>query len=158
MEVPEQRATVITNVEYNAAPERDRRSRGLAYLRVGRYASAVRELDDVLGDAPDDPDVHYYLALALLGGVRPNRLPRALVQRVCEHLDRAVSQRRAQVLRAMVVEDYGLSWHHYSMIPPELLALVAPLDADAARELVEHVPARGTRSYSLLERKVAGSP
>jgi hypothetical protein len=157
MEIPEQHAESITNLELNVVRERDRKSRGVSYVRAGRYASAVRELDDVLGDTPDDPDVNYYLALALLGGIRPNRLPRALVQRVCEHLNRAAPLGKARVLRAMVIEDFGLSWHRYSSITPALLALVAPLDTDAARELVRHVPARGTRSYSLLERKVAGS-
>jgi hypothetical protein len=160
MDISEQHGRIIVNTEnnnYYGPPEQDRMATGRSYVRHRRYGAAVHQFEEALDVSPDDPEAHYYLALALLQGMRPNRLPAGRVRRACRHLGSAAPLRKAEVLLLLINEDYGLSWHRYTEVPHALRALVAPLDTEAARELVEHVPARGTRTYQLLERKAATS-
>lgn len=150
MDIERHVATSITNNEINYAQARDHRRCGLTLLRQGHYAEATAELARAVGDDPADAEVHYYLALALLGGVRPDRRPRPTIDRVRRHLTTARALPEARVLHVLVDEDHGLHWRRCTTIPQALRDLVARVDRDRAEEIVTHVPARGARTFELL--------
>ena len=156
MDVHQQIAGQIVNIEHHGAPRPDHLRSGVTLLRRRHYAAAVRELTRAVEDDPGDPDAHYYLALALLDGVRPHRRPRWVVDTVRRHLTSAAPLPEAQVLRVLVDEDYGLTWRRYTAIPQALVDLVALLDHERAVEILEHVPAPGTRTARVLEEAVSG--
>jgi hypothetical protein len=154
MDIERQVAGAIVNNEFNWAPPRDHRRGGLALLRQGHYAAAVRELMRAVEDDPADEETHYYLALALLGGVRPNRHPSGAIDRVRRHLRTAWALPEARVLHVLVDEDHGLHWRRCTTIPQALRDLVAQVDRDRADEIVTHVPAQGARTFDVLQQVV----
>ena len=109
----------------------------------------------VVEDAPVDIEAHYYLALALLDGVRPNRRPRWVIDSVRQHLVTASALPEARVLHVLVDEDYGLLWRRHTTVPRALVELVALVEYERAVEIVTHVPARGTRTMRVLEMAVS---
>jgi len=152
MDIRKQSAGTIFNFEYNEAQERrNHLETGIALLRGAHYAEARRELGRAIEESPDEEEGHYYVALALLGGVRPNRCPRRVLSRVRIHLQTAGSLPEARILHLMVDEDDGLLWRHHTQIPHALFDLVEQLDSNQVSELLFHVPARGTRTYRVLE-------
>jgi hypothetical protein len=155
MDIEQQTAEHIVNVEYHSVPRHDHQRTGVTLLRQRHYAAAARELARAVEDDPDDDDAHYYLALALLDGVRPNRRPRRVVDRVRRHLLTAAALPEARLLRVLVDEDYGLLWRYYTTIPQALVDLVALIDHERGAEILAHVPARGTRTVHVLERAVS---
>ena len=155
MDIEQQTAEHIVNVEYHSVPRHDHQRTGVTLLRQRHYAAAARELARAVEDDPDDDNAHYYLALALLDGVRPNRRPRRVVDRVRRHLLTAAALPEARLLRVLVDEDYGLLWRYYTTIPQALVDLVALIDHERAAEILAHVPARGTRTVHVLEREVS---
>jgi hypothetical protein len=151
MDIASQTGASIYNVEYNELPQRDHLECGIALLRQSHYAEARRELSRAVAESPDEKKGHYYMALALLDGARPNRRPRTVLARVRSHLRTAATLTEARVLHLMVEEDDGFRWRHHTRIPQELFDLVDLLDGDHVGELLTHVPARGTRTYKVLE-------
>ena len=151
MDITSQTSASIVNVEFNAVPQRDHLAAGIALMRLAHYAEARRELSRAIQECPDEDRGHYYLAMALLDGVRPHRCPHAVLNRVRRHLESAGTMPEARVLHLMVEEDDGLRWRHHTRIPPALFELVGLLDRDHVSELLTHVPAEGTRTYRVLE-------
>ena len=143
MDVERQTGEVIVNVEYHGPIPRDHLATGVALLRHGHYLAARRELARAVDAAPGDQRGHYYLALALLDGHRPNRCSRAVIERVRRHLDTAAELPEAKALLLMVDEDYELRWRQHTLITQTLIDLVGRVDRDHAGELLAHVPARG---------------
>jgi hypothetical protein len=156
VDIASQSGEYIVNVENNTQRQRDHLRTGIALLRDGHYGAAVRELARAIDEAPGDADTHYYLALAMLHGLRPNRLSRGGVDSVRRHLKSAGALPEARVLLVMVDEDYGLRWRDHTEIPQALIDLVALVEGDRAGELLAHVPAKGTRTRQVLEAAVAG--
>lgn len=155
MDVGAQDGHTIINIEY-LTPPREHRESGIELLRGGHYRAARGELAEAIATTPGDLDAHYYLALALLGGSRPNRCARADLERVRRHLRTAAPLPEARVLLVLVDEDYGLCWRRHTRIPQALIDLVAQVDRERAGELLVHVPAEGTRTRRVLETVVAG--
>ncbi len=139
---------------YNAAPPRpDHRAHGLRALEDGDYDTAVRHLEAAVVDHPDDQVLHYYRALALLGGYRPNQHSADALRKVLARLERAGNLPEARALRTLVNEDYGLSWHKWDVVTPELRALIGEVTVARCREITRHVPAREARTWRELNRR-----
>jgi hypothetical protein len=156
MDITWQAAESIINVEYNERAKRDHLETGIALLRRAHYAEARHELTKAIEESPGDERGHYYVALALLDGVRPNRRPRAVLDRVRRHLQTAAALPEARVLLLMVDEDDGLSWRYHTHVPQALFDLVALLEDVDIEELLTHVPAHGTRTYRVMEMALTG--
>ena len=154
MDIEWQSAGAIVNVEFRREPARDHGGCGIALLRQGHYAAAVRELAQAVEADPADNEAHYYLALALLDGARPHRSPRRVVESVRRHLDTARALPEARVLRVLVDEDHELLWRLYPATPQALVDLVDQVDWERALEIIRHVPAREARTFQVLERAV----
>jgi hypothetical protein len=154
MKIERQVAESIVNNEFNWVQPRDHRGCGLTLLRQGHYVPAVRELTRAIEDDPADEEIHYYLALALLGGVRPHRRSSATIDRVRRHLMTASALPEARVLHVLVEEDHGLHWRRCTTIPQALGDLVARVDRDRAEEILAHVPAQGARTFEKLQQAV----
>jgi|tagenome__1003787_1003787.scaffolds.fasta_scaffold20854760_3 hypothetical protein len=150
MDIAWQAGPSIVNVEYNNLPQRDHLESGITLLRQANYAEARRELGRAIEESPCDEKGHYYLAIALLDGSRPNRRPYSVLARIRHHLRAAATLPEAKVLNLMIEEDYGFKWRHHTQIPPALFDLVELLGCDQVSELLTHVPARGTRTYKVL--------
>jgi hypothetical protein len=151
MDVNWQAAASIVNVEYNEQSQRNHAESGIALLRQAHYPEACRELCRAIEQSPGDENSHYHLALSLLSGTRPNRCPRIVLDRVRRHLKSAAALPEARVLHLMVDEDDGLRWRRHTQIPPALFDLVGLLNSEQRSQLLTHVPAKGTRTYRVLE-------
>jgi hypothetical protein len=135
MDSSEQHAHIINNFEniYYGAPKRGRRSTRWSYVLRGPYRMAARDMEEALRPVQDDRDVHSYLALGLLRGIRSDRGPDGLVRRVCRHVGIAVPLRRAPVPQAMTQDGSALSPHRYPHIPSSRVALVTSPHVESAR-------------------------
>lgn len=164
-DIPQQKAKVIINAEtahYSKVENiycdprlrRDHRVLGLGALKSQHYREAVLNLSEALRDNPDSFDLHYYVALALLGGLRPNRHDRRTITSVRDHLRDASELPEAKILLALVNEDYGLFWRTYSEIPAVLRNLIDEADLERSGEILRHVPAREARTWQLLANKI----
>lgn len=150
-----QNADIINNggVVNCGAPEKDHVQIATTALRGQHYSTAAAHYAAALETRPDDPGLRYALALALLGGVRPNRHTRENIAEIQRHLRDAQVLPEAQVLSALVSEDYGLFWQRYSGVSAGLRNLVNRTSAERAAEIVFHVPAREARTWQELSRK-----
>jgi hypothetical protein len=154
--IDRQRADSIQNADtINNNYVRDKDHTGIATtaLQAQHYSTAAAHYIAALETRPDDPSSHYGLALALLGGVRPNRHTRENITEIQRHLNEARVLPEAQVLSALVSEDYGLFWQRYFDVPTSLKGLVDRTSAKRATEIVFHVPAREARTWQELAGK-----
>lgn len=60
--------------------------KGVSFIQIGQYISALKELLEAEKNAPDDPEIHYYLGIAYLG--------RGLKDQALEQFQKAVSLRK----------------------------------------------------------------
>lgn len=150
-----QKADVIQNADVinNYARNKDHLQIAGAALRGQHYPTAAAHYAAALESRPDDPRVHYGLALALLGGVRPHRHTRESITAIQRHLGEARTLPEAQVLSALVSEDYGLFWQRYFDVPTSLRILISRTSTERAAEIVLHVPAPEARTWQELSRK-----
>jgi len=151
--IHEQRGEVIQNAEHIvniAPPAKDHRRLGIDALRGRHYRTAATHLKAAVEADPGDPSLHFYLALALLQGVRPNRHSRESILEIQRQLKEADRQPRARALSALVAEDYGLTWRRYPAVSGDLLTLVVQTSPAEAAEIVLHVPAREARTWQQL--------
>jgi len=154
--IDRQRADSIQNADtINNNYVRDKDHTGIATtaLQAQHYSTAAAHYIAALETRPDDPSSHYGLALALLGGVRPNRHTRENINEIQRHLNEARVLPEAQVLSALVSEDYGLFWQRYFDVPTSLKGLVDRTSTKRATEIVFHVPAREARTWQELAGK-----
>ncbi len=152
-----QRADTIQNADTinNYARDKDHITIATTALRAQHYSTAAVHYVAALETRPCDPDLHYALALALLGGVRPNRHTRENITEIQRHLAEARVFPEAQVLSALVSEDYGLFWQRHSDVPVSLRALIDQTSAERAAEIIFHVPACEARTWQGLAEKAA---
>jgi hypothetical protein len=146
-----QNADIINNNYY--PPEKDHRKIATNALGARDYLTATTHYVAALETGWDNPDLHYGLALALLGGVRPHRHTRESIIEIQRHLDEARVLPEAQVLLALVSEDYGLFWQKYFDVPVGLRRLIDRTSPERAAEIVFHVPARESRTWQELAAK-----
>lgn len=153
--IDQQRAVTIQNADTinNGAPEKDHVQIATTALRQQRYSAAAVHYTAALETRPGDPGLHYALALALLGGVRPNRHTQENITEIQRYLREAQELPEAQVLSVLVSEDYGLFWQRYSDVPASLRDLTDRTSVERAAEIVFHVPAREARTWQELARK-----
>ncbi len=138
-------------------------ARAAALLGAGDYAAARRLLELSLDGAAESADLHYYLALALLGGRRPKYLKVAEAQEIEGHARRALSLADCAAhhvcLLALLRRDFYLENHLVSPEPrfEELLAraAAAPILADKLGELALLAP--GAREVMSLVAARPGS-
>ena len=157
--IDRQRADSIQNADtINNNYVRDKDHTGIATtaLQAQHYSTAAAHYIAALETRPDDPSSHYGLALALLGGVRPNRHTRENITEIQRHLNEARVLPEAQVLSALVSEDYGLFWQRYFDVPASLKSLVDRTNTKRAAEIVFHVPAPEARTWQELTRGNSG--
>lgn len=145
-----QNADVINN---NYAREKDHVQIAASALRAQHYSTAAAHYIAALEARPGDPGLHYALALALLGGVRPHRHTRENIAGVQRHLAEARELPEAQVLSALVSEDYGLFWQRYFEVPGSLRVLIDRTSVERAAEITFHVPAREARTWQELDKR-----
>jgi len=150
MDITWQSGQFIVNVENNQVPRIDHLRAGIDLVHGCHYAEARRELTRAVEQNPGMDQAHYYLALALLDGCRPNRCRRTVLDRVRRHLRTASALPEARVLLALVNEDDGLRWRYHTEIPRALVELVALVAPERVAELLAHVPAEGTRTHRVL--------
>lgn len=150
-----QNADIINNggVINNYARDKDHLQIAATALQAQHYSTAAAHYIAALEARPGDPDLHYALALALLGGVRPSRHTRENITEIQRHLREAQALPEAQVLSALVSEDYGLFWQRYFDVPASLRSLIDRTSANRAEEIVFHVPAREARTWQELAEK-----
>lgn len=150
-----QQAWLIQNADVinNGPPPRDFRKLGMRALALRQYQEAVSHFSAALRDSPDELDLHYYLALTLLGGERPNRQARSTIDRAEAHLRAASTLPHALALATLIAEDYDLSWRRFSAIPPSLDRLARCIAQEHRREILDHVPAPEARTWQVLQRK-----
>ncbi len=153
--IDRQRADTIQNADtiYNYARDKDHSGIATTALHAQNYSTAAAHYIAALEIRPCDPGLHYGLALALLGGVRPNRHTRGNITEIQRHLNEARVLPEAQVLSALVSEDYGLFWQRYFDVPVSLKGLIDRTSAERATEIVFHVPAREARTWQELAGK-----
>lgn len=65
--------------------------KGIRFIRNKLYEKALETLDTALEKDMANPEVHFYLAAALLGGKRPFLVPKDTVKKAEEHLNTAIS-------------------------------------------------------------------
>jgi hypothetical protein len=145
-----QNADTINNY---AGPKYDFRVLGTRALHSKHYERAVSHFSSALMDNPSDADLHYYIALALLRGRRPNRQSKQNLEDITRHLGEAASLPHAMVLYALVIEDYNLTWQQYTSIPAALVKLTRAVDGERRREILGHVPAPEARIWKELRRR-----
>jgi len=152
------RADIIQNADTinNYAQEKDHIGIATTALQAQHYATAAAHYFAALEALPDDPVLHYSLALALLGGVRPNRHTQESITEIQRHLGEARVLPEAQVLSVLVSEDYGLFWQRYFDVPASLKSLVDRTNTKRAAEIVFHVPAPEARTWQELTRGNSG--
>ncbi len=161
--IDQQRAATIQNADIInngavinfGAPEKDHVQIATTALREQRYSTAAAHYSAALETRPGDPVLRYTIALALLGGVRPNRHAQENITEIQRYLREAQDLPEAQVLSVLVSEDYGLFWQRYSDVPDSLRNLVDRTSAERAAEIVFHVPASEARTWQELSRKAA---
>ena len=68
-------STIVNIGERAGTAPPDHRAAAVTALGFRDYAGAIRHLQLVLDEQPDDATAHYYLALAGLNGLHPDRLP-----------------------------------------------------------------------------------
>jgi hypothetical protein len=152
-DISHQAAGIIQNAENihnDFARQRNHRKLGLVALGGSHYGEASVSFVAALRDDPSDLELHYYLALALLGGMRPNRHEKRNIISVQRHLNSAGELPHARVLLILVNEDYGLFWRKYSAVSDGLRELVRKTDTEHVDEILRHVPAPEARTWKLL--------
>lgn len=156
--IDRQRADMIQNADTinNYVRDKDHIGIATAALQAKHYSTAAAHYVAALETLPGDPGLHYSLALALLGGVRPNRHTRESIVEIQRHLGEAQVLPEAQILSALVSEDYGLFWQRYIDVPASLKSLVDRINIKRAAEIVFHVPAREARTWQELAEKHSG--
>lgn len=128
----------------------DHRRAGERALGLRDYEAARRHFRGAVEASSADPEIHYQLALALLGGRRPHMASAAEVTSIRRQLELAGRLPEAQALLVLVNEDYYLSWQQSSAVPPELVDLVQSVPLARVQEIVTHVPAEQCRVWRLL--------
>ncbi|MGH3778679.1 MAG: hypothetical protein ACRDRR_23580 [Pseudonocardiaceae bacterium] len=153
--IDRQRANTIQNADIinNYARDKDHAQIATTALHAEHYSTAAAHYVAALETQPGDPGLHYALALALLGGVRPNRHTRENITEIQRHLREAQVLPEAQVLSALVSEDYGLFWQRYCDVPASLRGLIDRISTKRAAEIMFHVPAREARTWQELAEK-----
>ncbi len=129
---------------------------GLSALRQRRYGEAIRRLQDATAAEPDDHQVQFHLALALLRGTRPHRQSRAALAAVRGCTAAAPDLPEARALAALVAEDVGLIWRRRPTPPPVVAALVADVPVPSAQLVVDHTGAVGAPVYEALRARCDG--
>lgn len=138
----------IGDVHHHAEPERDFRADGLWALRRKDYEAAVADLTRA---APADPELDFFLALALLRGNRPHRVrsSRELAE-VRDRLRRVAHLPHARLLLLLTDEDRGRCWERGGPVSGLLAELVAAADPEAVRTILDHVTATENRVWRFL--------
>lgn len=145
-----QNADTINNY---ASPRHDFRILGVRALHASHYEQAISHFSSALMDSPSDANLHYYIALALLHGQRPNRQSRQNIEDIKRHLEEAASLPHAMALSTLVAEDYSLTWQQYTSIPTALVQLTRAVDREHRQEILRHVPAPEARTWQELRRR-----
>ncbi|WP_428954645.1 hypothetical protein [Streptomyces sp. cg35] len=155
-----QRAGLIQNADVviNAgAPATDHRAAAENALRAQDYESAITHLKQVLTTDPGDPLARFRLVLAALRGRHPDRygarqihdLTARLVRLVTEHPD----CHHARLLALVINDGMVASGPAGPPMPgAETRRLVALVDPDRAREIVDHVHVPESPVRALLGR------
>lgn len=154
--IASQNGEIIQNadtIKNYAGTRYDFRVLGVRALHARHYEQAVSHFSSALMDNPSDANLHYYIALALLHGRRPNRQSRQNLEDVKRHLEEAAPLPHAMALSALVIEDYSLTWRQYTSIPEALVQLTRTVDREHRREILGHVPAPEARTWQELRRR-----
>jgi hypothetical protein len=120
---------------------------GLRYLECHDYGPARTAFEESLERAVAEPELHYRLALALLGGRRPKRLTSSEIQEIERRLVQAARTRPAGhvlAFHAFVKQDFYVR-NCLRLVPPTPAALLQQAGACGIpltrwRELCEHTP------------------
>jgi hypothetical protein len=153
-DIGEQQAeTIIQGDEihlHNATAEVDYFGLGLKALRAKNYSVAIKHLSAAVDLAAEDPDVNYFLALALLQGVRPRMHSEQSIERVRRHLMLAGSLPHAVMLLALLEDDHGLLWRTRPALTPLHLQRAQAVRPELALEITEHIDARQSPVWQAL--------
>lgn len=137
---------------YGTAGQAGFRAGGVLALSRKDYVTAVADLSRAHRAAPEDADLDFLLALALLRGHRPHRIRSSGdLAAVLDCLRRAEHLPHAKLLLLLVKEDRGRFWERGGRVSGEVQALVDDADPAAVRQILDHVTATENRVWRLLE-------
>jgi hypothetical protein len=144
----------FADIIYNGANKAvsDKVRDGVRLLQLRLYTDALAQLTSALADAPDEQELHFSIAIARLGGLRPHRHGEASIQQIFQHLRAAPDLPHALVLELLVSEDHRLYWQRVrsKAIPRHISALVATVGRTPAEMILVHVPAPEARTWRAL--------
>lgn len=155
-----QRAGLIQNADIvvNAgAPATDHRAAAGNALRVRDYESAIAHLKQVLAADPADPLARFRLVLAALRGRHPDRYSARQIHDLTARLVRLATEHpdchHARAL-ALVINDAMVAGGPAGAPAPgaETRRLIARVDPERAREIVDHTDVPGSPVRALLSR------
>jgi len=146
--------TITQIVNVGSTSETAHRERAKSALRAHCYGPAVRSFVEALAASDgNDPELHYYIALALFEGVRPARHSRGRLDEIDTYLRGAGSRPEALAVRALIQDDRTLSWRRTGTLPDPVRKALLRVDAQRSGEIVEHVPSPGSRVWALLRAR-----
>ena len=131
-------------------PERARAhfALGLSYLDLHLYDRALEYLKKAIGKGSREANLHYYIALASLGGKQPRVLSYARIKEVESYIRAAIREDRgssnAMLLWAIIKYDYYLS-NGLAVPPPSIEELLVAAQGGGrqhseARLILKHLP------------------
>lgn len=142
-----------THNNHYGPPPQDHWQAGLTLLRERSFEEAAGHLRQRLAEPGAGAEVHYYLALAMLGS-RPPR-DHASVREITEHLNRAAALAVARLLWLVVEEDHRPGRRREADLPAQTLALVQQVDPMVAGEIVGQFRAANSPTWQALARRAA---
>jgi hypothetical protein len=130
------------------APPRDHWRDGLSQLRQGNYREAAASFGRRLAEDGAGPEVHYYLALALIGSRPPRDHPS--VNSIVGHLERASALAEARLLWLVVDEDHRPGRRRDALPNPLMYELIRLITPAHALEIVGQFRATNSPTWQAL--------
>lgn len=144
-------AVYLGGVHHHGNTDLDFRADGVRALDRKDYETAVADFTRARRAAPEDSELDFLLALALLRGNRPHRVrANREVTAVRDCLRRAGLLPHAQLLLLLAEEDRGRFWERGGHVSDLVLTLVDAMDPDQVRKILDHVTAPENRVWQLL--------
>lgn len=130
---------------------------GMFYLNLKLYELAIRNFELAINRMPDEPDIYYYYALALIQGKRPKLLGSQEVKRIEEYLRAAMQledKAKYYYLAAIINYDFYAA-NGFKVPQPDYNALLneartAFKEPAEIKVLLKNVIIRDENLYSII--------
>lgn len=129
---------------------------GVNSMQARMYNAALECFQAALRKGLSTPDLHFYMALALLGGTRPKLLSLNTIRGIEDYLRVAIQNEprcdHARVLWALVKQDYYVMNGMFDRSPTvsDLLGQCGPIAQQHLHEMITLISAPGNRVWELL--------